>query len=308
MGRLPAGTKHRILVCDGREGPDARLRALQNWLKEDRNLRRHAKEAAAHARSIAREAQRAVAQAATESVADAEGDASERSIAEGGACGSQTRGPETRGPAPLVREADEAARAAAAAAAGWEHRRGSLIFANSSAEVRWLQTSLAEGGQRRTFAVDGTRGAGGVVPPTGSRGEGGAEAATKSRRADVFGALRRKTPTLLIASDVLSRGLDIEGLTHVVNFGLPRDGPTGYVHRAGRVGRRPLESLGSPDDGAYGEEGTAAGRPDADSAADVPEGVVISVLTRNEARRLAQWSRENGWGVEFAVRHARKTE
>merc|ERR1712244_70480 len=41
---------------------------------------------------------------------------------------------------------------------------------------------------------------------------------------------------ILIATDVASRGLDIDGVTHVVNFDMPRD-VEGYVHRIGRTGR-----------------------------------------------------------------------
>jgi len=41
---------------------------------------------------------------------------------------------------------------------------------------------------------------------------------------------------ILVASDLLARGIDVEGVTHVVNFVLP-DAPEDYVHRIGRTGR-----------------------------------------------------------------------
>lgn len=41
---------------------------------------------------------------------------------------------------------------------------------------------------------------------------------------------------ILIASDVLSRGLDVHGVSHVINFSVPRE-PEDYVHRIGRTGR-----------------------------------------------------------------------
>jgi ATP-dependent RNA helicase RhlB len=41
---------------------------------------------------------------------------------------------------------------------------------------------------------------------------------------------------VLIATDVASRGLHIEGVTHVINYDLPQD-PEDYVHRIGRTGR-----------------------------------------------------------------------
>jgi ATP-dependent RNA helicase RhlE len=41
---------------------------------------------------------------------------------------------------------------------------------------------------------------------------------------------------VLVATDVAQRGLDIEGISHVVNYDVPRD-PEAYVHRVGRTGR-----------------------------------------------------------------------
>jgi ATP-dependent RNA helicase RhlE len=41
---------------------------------------------------------------------------------------------------------------------------------------------------------------------------------------------------VLVATDVAQRGLDIEGISHVVNYDVPRD-PEAYVHRSGRTGR-----------------------------------------------------------------------
>jgi ATP-dependent RNA helicase DeaD len=47
---------------------------------------------------------------------------------------------------------------------------------------------------------------------------------------------RSRQTTILVATDVAARGLDIERLTHVVNYDLPNDRET-YVHRIGRTGR-----------------------------------------------------------------------
>ena len=41
---------------------------------------------------------------------------------------------------------------------------------------------------------------------------------------------------ILIATDVAGRGLDIEGIAHVVNYDVPSD-PNDYIHRVGRTGR-----------------------------------------------------------------------
>src|ERR687895_721809 len=51
-----------------------------------------------------------------------------------------------------------------------------------------------------------------------------------------MGRLRNGTADLLVATDVAARGLDIEHLSHVVNYDVP-SAPEAYVHRIGRVGR-----------------------------------------------------------------------
>jgi ATP-dependent RNA helicase DeaD len=51
-----------------------------------------------------------------------------------------------------------------------------------------------------------------------------------------MGRLRGGAADLLVATDVAARGLDIDQLTHVVNYDVPAD-PDAYVHRVGRVGR-----------------------------------------------------------------------
>lgn len=58
----------------------------------------------------------------------------------------------------------------------------------------------------------------------------------QDQRDRVMQRIRAKTTTLLIATDVAARGLDIDHLTHVVNFDVPTS-PDAYVHRIGRVGR-----------------------------------------------------------------------
>jgi len=58
----------------------------------------------------------------------------------------------------------------------------------------------------------------------------------QSSRNKVIEKLRKGTLSVLIASDLASRGLDVEGITHVINYDLPED-PDVYVHRIGRTAR-----------------------------------------------------------------------
>jgi ATP-dependent RNA helicase DeaD len=58
----------------------------------------------------------------------------------------------------------------------------------------------------------------------------------QNQRDRVMGRLRSGSLDLLVATDVAARGLDIDQLTHVVNYDVP-SAPESYVHRIGRVGR-----------------------------------------------------------------------
>jgi len=59
---------------------------------------------------------------------------------------------------------------------------------------------------------------------------------SQSERERVLGRFRTKRTRILSATDVAARGIDVEKLTHVVNFSLPHD-PESYTHRIGRTGR-----------------------------------------------------------------------
>jgi ATP-dependent RNA helicase DeaD len=84
-----------------------------------------------------------------------------------------------------------------------------------------------------------------------------------------MGRLRSGTAELVIATDVAARGLDVEQLTHVVNFDVP-SAPDAYLHRIGRVGR--------------------AGR----------SGVAITLAEPREHRLLRQIERSSGRRLEVA--------
>ena len=59
---------------------------------------------------------------------------------------------------------------------------------------------------------------------------------TQAKRDSVMRKFKNGTIEVLVATDVAARGLDITGVTHVINFDIPQD-PESYVHRIGRTGR-----------------------------------------------------------------------
>lgn len=79
---------------------------------------------------------------------------------------------------------------------------------------------------------------------------------SQREREIILRKMREKTIRILVATDVAARGLDIQDLTHVINYSLPQDLEI-YIHRVGRTGRA-------------GKEGTA-----------------ITFITPSEARRFS---------------------
>lgn len=59
---------------------------------------------------------------------------------------------------------------------------------------------------------------------------------TQSQRELILKKFKMRKVTILVATDVAARGIDVNDLTHVVNYNLPQD-PEAYVHRIGRTGR-----------------------------------------------------------------------
>ncbi|CAN5578599.1 hypothetical protein BH10BDE1_BH10BDE1_33810 [soil metagenome] len=96
-----------------------------------------------------------------------------------------------------------------------------LIFCQTKAEVAETEASLKHEG----FKVDSLHG----------------DKVQRDREA-VFAAWKKKTIKIVIATDVAARGLDVKGLTHVVNMSIPREDES-YVHRIGRTGRAGQEGI-----------------------------------------------------------------
>lgn len=59
---------------------------------------------------------------------------------------------------------------------------------------------------------------------------------SQTQRDRVMLRFRRNQAELLVATDVAARGIDVENISHVINYDIPND-PESYVHRIGRTGR-----------------------------------------------------------------------
>ncbi len=59
---------------------------------------------------------------------------------------------------------------------------------------------------------------------------------SQPQRNAVMNKFRNKNTTLLVATDVAARGLDVDNLTHIINYSLPDESDL-YTHRSGRTGR-----------------------------------------------------------------------
>ncbi|MGI5127650.1 DEAD/DEAH box helicase [Pseudonocardia sp. CA-107938] len=90
-----------------------------------------------------------------------------------------------------------------------------MIFARTKRTVQRVADDLAD----RGFAAAAVH---------GDLGQGAREQALR--------AFRSGKVDVLVATDVAARGIDVEGVTHVVNYQCPEDAKT-YVHRIGRTGR-----------------------------------------------------------------------
>lgn len=120
-----------------------------------------------------------------------------------------------------------------------------VLYHVSSAEKFRLLLGLLEreGGKRvlifvnrRTTAVELVRGLSANGYPTRAL----AGDVPQDRRLKILDGFKEGTLGVLVATDVASRGLHIEGVSHVVNYDLPQDSED-YVHRIGRTGRAGAE-------------------------------------------------------------------
>jgi superfamily II DNA/RNA helicase len=112
-----------------------------------------------------------------------------------------------------------------------ENVQNALIFCNRKRDVDILHRSLAKHGFD-AFPLHGD------LP--------------QSTRTETLDKFRSGAISILVASDVAARGLDVEGLSHVFNFDVPYHAED-YIHRIGRTGRAGKQgrslTLAAPEDG-----------------------------------------------------------
>jgi ATP-dependent RNA helicase DeaD len=94
---------------------------------------------------------------------------------------------------------------------------------------------------------------------------------TQPQRDQVINAFRNGRLKFLVATDVAARGLDIDGITHIINYDMPEDAVV-YFHRIGRTGR-------------MGHEGTAISLVGYGEIAELDE---IKALTKTNIEEIEQ--------------------
>jgi superfamily II DNA/RNA helicase len=102
-----------------------------------------------------------------------------------------------------------------------EEFKNAIVFANRKTTVRELASSLKRSG----FAAGQIQGD-----------------MEQSDRIAEFDRFKKDEITILVASDVAARGLDVKGVSHVINFDVPWQ-PDDYVHRIGRTGRAGMKGI-----------------------------------------------------------------
>src|SRR5207253_2082663 len=65
---------------------------------------------------------------------------------------------------------------------------------------------------------------------------------SQNQRERVLGAFRAGKLKTLVATDIAARGIDVEGISHVINYDLPNI-PESYVHRIGRTARAGADGI-----------------------------------------------------------------
>ena len=94
---------------------------------------------------------------------------------------------------------------------------------------------------------------------------------SQSQRVKALDGFRDGSVQILVATDIAARGIDVAGVTHVINYDVPRH-PEDYVHRIGRTGR--AQQIGDAFTLLSGAE-------DADAARDIERFIGAKVPRKN---------------------------
>jgi superfamily II DNA/RNA helicase len=132
-----------------------------------------------------------------------------------------------------------------------EEFKNAIIFCNRKTTVRELASSLKRSG----FKVGQIQGD-----------------MDQSDRIAEFDRFKRDEINILVASDVAARGLDVKGVSHVINFDVPWQ-PDDYIHRIGRTGRAGMTGIAI----------TLATRQDAEAVAGIEKLTGLKIARSGKA-------------------------
>ena len=111
---------------------------------------------------------------------------------------------------------------------------------------------------------------------------------TQGQRERALDDLRRGRVQVLVATDIASRGIDVDDITHVINYDVPHT-PEDYVHRIGRTGR--IDAAGDAFTFMSPEEAKAIARSSASSVAPIPRVIAARLRLPREALAVPRWRR-----------------
>ena len=157
-----------------------------------------------------------------------------------------------------------------------EEVKNAIIFCNRKTTVRELATSLKRSG----FAVGQIHG----------------DMEQPARIAE-FDRFKNDEINILVASDVAARGLDVKGVSHVVNFDVPWQ-PDDYIHRIGRTGRA----------GAKGIAISIATKEDNEAVAQIEKLTGIKIPRAGQAESEEPASEEQPTRTERAAKPKREAK
>jgi len=137
-----------------------------------------------------------------------------------------------------------------------EEFKNAIVFSNRKTTVRELASSLKRSG----FAAGQIQGD-----------------MEQAQRIAEFDRFKKDEINILVASDVAARGLDVKGVSHVINFDVPWQ-PDDYIHRIGRTGRAGLKGIAI----------TLATKADADAVAAIEKLIGHKIARVGEAKAEAE--------------------